>query len=175
MIMYILIILERVLIVVGGVTVGFAIFWFFIKPVLNRYYKKKRNRDINKDIKAKVLHTKWWGGQDIKYPKVSPYVKCDPADEIKEDKPDVCKYNANVRCNDDIIHQCDVCVYKLVKERDILTKESEMNKEELISELKKCFSNDEYTDHVRADKLLLKFIDDKDIEKAFNAIPKFYS
>ena len=51
-----------------------------------------------------------------------------------------------------------------------------MEKEELLRLLKKCAdSNDTEKAHVEADELLIKYINDKDIEDAFNDIHKWYS
>lgn len=51
-----------------------------------------------------------------------------------------------------------------------------MSKEELIAELKLCRqdSDVEYA-HIRADDLLIKFINDDEIEDAYNSIPKRYA
>jgi hypothetical protein len=55
-----------------------------------------------------------------------------------------------------------------------------MTKEELIAELNKIYDGqDRYTDvevdHMNADELLLKYINDNDVTDAFNAIYKWYA
>jgi hypothetical protein len=56
-----------------------------------------------------------------------------------------------------------------------------MNKEELVEQLKKLQRNkdeepyDTEQLHIIADSLLLKFIDDKHVNRAFNKVPKWYS
>ena len=52
-----------------------------------------------------------------------------------------------------------------------------MDKQELINELSELADGgmDAETDHIRADKLLLKYINDKDITKWFKKIRKQYA
>ena len=55
-----------------------------------------------------------------------------------------------------------------------------MNKEQLLHELIKIKENydyhyDEEKDHIEADELLLKYIDDEKISNAFYDIKKWYS
>ena len=51
-----------------------------------------------------------------------------------------------------------------------------MNKEELIEKLKKCEEDgDTESAHVEADDLLIEYINDPDIRKAYNDIGKWYS
>jgi len=56
-----------------------------------------------------------------------------------------------------------------------IERKDRMSIEELIEELEKCRTGDEESDHLRADKLLLKFIDDQRVTAAFNDIEKFYA
>lgn len=66
---------------------------------------------------------------------------------------------------------------------DDYTIASQLSEEEktvkLIKELKeipnKCPNEDYEEYHVLADKLLLKFIDNEEVTKAFNDIPKYYA
>ena len=52
-----------------------------------------------------------------------------------------------------------------------------MSKEELIEGLNEIAENsfDEECDHIEADELLLHFINDEDVKKAFDAIKKWYA
>ena len=50
-----------------------------------------------------------------------------------------------------------------------------MTKEQLLIELGKCNKYDNEEGHLKADQLLLEFINDKDIEKAFDNIDKWYA
>jgi hypothetical protein len=52
-----------------------------------------------------------------------------------------------------------------------------MNKQELINELSELADGgmDKEVDHIKADKLLLKYINDKDITKWFKKIQKRYA
>ena len=53
-----------------------------------------------------------------------------------------------------------------------------MSKEELIAALKELLNDDSRdmeANHVDADELLLKFIDDDEIRQAFESIEKYYS
>lgn len=51
-----------------------------------------------------------------------------------------------------------------------------MNKAELLEELAKLNDlDDEETAHVKADKLLLRFIDDADVTLAYEKIDKWYA
>ena len=53
-----------------------------------------------------------------------------------------------------------------------------MDKEKLINELKKLSSNvnnDFEMTHWKADELLIKYINDKDIKKAFDNVGKWYA
>ena len=50
-----------------------------------------------------------------------------------------------------------------------------MEKKELIRKLKKTGGDDTETSHLKADELLLEFIDDKEIEETYNNIPKWYA
>jgi len=51
-----------------------------------------------------------------------------------------------------------------------------MTKEELMDELHKLEVNDDREDaHIKADSLLLAYINDVDIERAFDAIDKWYA
>lgn len=51
-----------------------------------------------------------------------------------------------------------------------------MEKKELLKRLKEeCTSGDEEVDHANADELLLEYIDDEEITKAFNEIDKWYT
>ena len=53
-----------------------------------------------------------------------------------------------------------------------------MDKEKLINELKKLSRNvdrDFEVTHWKADELLIKYINDKDIKKAFDNVGKWYS
>ena len=51
-----------------------------------------------------------------------------------------------------------------------------MTKEELIKELKQQLNNGDQEDaHMAADNLLLQYINDKEIEDAYNMIDKWYS
>lgn len=58
-----------------------------------------------------------------------------------------------------------------------LSEEEKINK--LINELKeipyKCNNEDYEEYHILADELLLKFIDNEDVTKAFEDIPKYYA
>lgn len=47
--------------------------------------------------------------------------------------------------------------------------------EELIEELKKLANDDPEENHLEADELLLKFINNEEVAKAFNDIKKWYS
>ena len=50
-----------------------------------------------------------------------------------------------------------------------------MEKEELLKKLKKLYKvTDPAKDHIEADKLLLEFINDKEVTEAYNAIYKWY-
>lgn len=50
-----------------------------------------------------------------------------------------------------------------------------MDKEEIIKELKKLISRDIEDNHWNADSLLLKFINDKEIQEAYTDIDKWYA
>jgi hypothetical protein len=51
-----------------------------------------------------------------------------------------------------------------------------ITKEELLEELKKLQDGDDKeTDHIEADKLLLRYIYDKDITEEYTKIAKWYS
>lgn len=50
-----------------------------------------------------------------------------------------------------------------------------MNIYELIEELDKLKEDDPETAHINADRLLLKFINDNRVTKAFDKIEKWYS
>ena len=51
-----------------------------------------------------------------------------------------------------------------------------MTKEQLIRALnEECHSGDKEVDHSEADDLLLQYINDKDIEEAYDAIDKWYA
>lgn len=52
-----------------------------------------------------------------------------------------------------------------------------MSIEKLIEELNKIAKNayDEESDHSQADKLLLEFINNEEVTKAFNSIDKWYA
>ncbi len=52
-----------------------------------------------------------------------------------------------------------------------------MDREELIKKLKELATKnrDEESDHVKADELLLQFIDDQEIADAFRSIKKWYA
>jgi hypothetical protein len=55
-----------------------------------------------------------------------------------------------------------------------------MTKEELIAELNKIYdgqdsNTDVEVDHMNADELLLKYINDDEVSDAFNAIYKWYA
>lgn len=45
----------------------------------------------------------------------------------------------------------------------------------LIDDLKKLSSGDEEVDHIRADDLLLAYIDDDKVREAFDSIDKYYA
>uniref|UniRef100_A0A6M3JFH5 Uncharacterized protein n=2 Tax=viral metagenome TaxID=1070528 RepID=A0A6M3JFH5_9ZZZZ len=50
-----------------------------------------------------------------------------------------------------------------------------MNKEELIKELERISrSGDAVSEHIMGDKLLLRYINDKDIADAFEELEKWY-
>ncbi len=51
-----------------------------------------------------------------------------------------------------------------------------MDKEELVKELKALQNGgDEESDHARADNLLLEYINDEEVDEAFDKIEKWYS
>jgi len=51
-----------------------------------------------------------------------------------------------------------------------------MTKENLIKELKRLSKNeDTHQDHIDADELLLKYIDDNEISDAYDEIAKWYA
>lgn len=50
-----------------------------------------------------------------------------------------------------------------------------MTKAKLILELKKLKGADPEAEHSRADDLLIDFIDDEDIKRAFNNVNKWYA
>ncbi len=51
-----------------------------------------------------------------------------------------------------------------------------MTKEELVAKLKALSYNLDLEDrHIEADRLLLEYINDKDIENAFNELSKWYA
>ena len=51
-----------------------------------------------------------------------------------------------------------------------------MTKEKLIEELKQQLNNGDQEDaHIAADNLLLQYINDKEIEDAYNMIDKWYA
>lgn len=50
-----------------------------------------------------------------------------------------------------------------------------MTKEELILKLKNCNSGDEEIDHSNADRILLEYINDEEVTKAFHDIDKWYA
>lgn len=60
-------------------------------------------------------------------------------------------------------------------------KKKKMTKQELIDNLKALHTKDDdkYVDnedtHIRADELLLEFINDKEVSEAFNNIDKWYA
>lgn len=59
-----------------------------------------------------------------------------------------------------------------------MTKENEMTKGDLIEKLHKLADlndDDPEENHMNADGLLLKFIDDEEITKAYNAIRMWYA
>lgn len=50
-----------------------------------------------------------------------------------------------------------------------------MTKAQLIKQLQSLENFDPEVSHVQADKLLLEYIDDEDIEAAFEAVEKWYA
>lgn len=50
-----------------------------------------------------------------------------------------------------------------------------MSKEELLEELREASEYEDEFAHMRADELLLRYIDDEEITKAFKAIKKWYA
>jgi hypothetical protein len=50
-----------------------------------------------------------------------------------------------------------------------------LTKEELLKKLAVCNNGDIETGHADADDALIEFINDEDIAKAFNALPKWYA
>ncbi len=50
-----------------------------------------------------------------------------------------------------------------------------MTKDELIQRLKECDTGDTELDHVRSDELLLDYINDPEVTKAFIEIDKWYA
>lgn len=50
-----------------------------------------------------------------------------------------------------------------------------MDKEELLLGLKECREQDTESGHLNADALLIRYIDDEDIEKAYNSVNKWYA
>ena len=50
-----------------------------------------------------------------------------------------------------------------------------MTKEELIRRLHECAEKDQEMGHIDADGLLLQYIDDKEIEEAYDSLPKWYA
>ena len=50
-----------------------------------------------------------------------------------------------------------------------------MTKDELLKALSECNTGDEERDHVKADDLLLEYINDPEIRWLFDAIEKWYA
>lgn len=50
-----------------------------------------------------------------------------------------------------------------------------MTKEDCIKKLKNCDSNDYEVEHLKADEILLEYINDEEIEEAYNKIHKWYA
>lgn len=50
-----------------------------------------------------------------------------------------------------------------------------LTKEELIKQLKALEDGDQETSHIKADELLIEFINDPDVTDAFYSIDKLYS
>jgi hypothetical protein len=52
---------------------------------------------------------------------------------------------------------------------------SKLTKEELIKQLKDLEGGDQETSHIKADELLIEFINDPEVTDAFECIDKWYS
>lgn len=67
------------------------------------------------------------------------------------------------------------CTRVMLRElREVRDKQG-MAKEDIIKQLKECNSGDLEGDHGKADKLLLKYINDKEVKEVFDNIEKWYA